>query len=242
VFAFREILGHEIGELGDIVRARTPDRLPVVLSRNEVQSVLNQLAGRHRLMGQLLYGAGLRLLECLRLRIKDLDFEYCQILIRDGKGEKDRITMFPQVTQQPLKEHLVRVKQQHEDDLAQGFGRVYLPYALAEKYPNAEREWIWQYVFPSSRSSRDPRSGVVRRHHLSESSLQKTMKSAVRKSGISKPASCHSLRHSFATHLLEDGYDIRTVQELLGHKDVSTTMIYTHVLNKPGMVVKSPLD
>jgi len=215
--------------------------LPVVLTQAEVRSLLAHLDGRHELMAKLLYGAGLRLMECVRLRVKDADFERGEILVRDGKGGKDRVTMLPQSATEPLKNHL-EVRAVHENDLAEGFGEVYLPFALERKYQNAAREWGWQYVFPASKRSVDPRSGKEQRHHIDEKSLQRAVKSAVRASRIAKPATCHTFRHSFATHLLESGYDIRTVQELLGHQDVSTTMIYTHVLNKGGKGVRSPLD
>jgi integron integrase len=193
-------------------------------------------------MASLLYGAGLRLMECLRLRVKDLDFAYHQLTVRDGKGAQDRVTMLPRSVEEPLQRHLTKVKLLHEEDLTEGYGEVYLPYAFARKDPTAGISWAWQYVFPASKRSRDPRSGRERRHHVSESVLQKAVKDAIRRAGITKRGSCHTLRHSFATHLLEDGYDIRTVQELLGHKDVSTTMIYTHVLQRGGKGVRSPLD
>ena len=193
-------------------------------------------------MATLIYGSGLRLLECLRLRVKDLDFLYRQIQVRDAKGQKDRVTMLPAILIEPLRTHLLRVRTLHEADLRDGFGRVYLPHALASKYPNADREWGWQYVFPSSRRSIDPRSGIERRHHAPEDALQRAVKQAIRKAGIVKPGSVHTLRHSFATHLLESGYDIRTVQELLGHADVKTTMIYTHVLNRGGRGGRGPAD
>ena len=213
-----------------------------MLTGNEVRAVLARLEGRPWLMASLLYGAGLRLMECVRLRVKDMDFEYAQIMVRDGKGEKDRVTMLPAALAKPVNEHLQKAKAVHEQDLRDGFGDVYLPHALARKYPKAGREWGWQYVFPASKRSIDPRSGVERRHHTDEQNLQRALKKAVREAGVNKPASCHTLRHSFATHLLQSGYDIRTVQELLGHADVSTTMIYTHVLNKGGRGVTSPLD
>jgi integron integrase len=213
-----------------------------VFTRDEVKAILAQLTHTNWLMASLLYGSGLRLMECLRLRIKDLDFEYQQITVRDGKGAKDRRTILPVTLVASLKQHQDRVKSLHLRDLRQGFGTVYLPYALNRKYPNASREWAWQYLFPATKLSRDPLSGEIRRHHVGENALQRAIKSAIQAAGISKPGSCHTLRHSFATHLLEDGYDIRTVQELLGHKDLNTTMIYTHVLNRGGRGVRSPLD
>ncbi len=242
LFLYKDVLEKDIGWLDDVERAKRPARLPVVLTTTEVRTVLAQLEGRHRIMANLLYGAGLRLMECVRLRVKDLDFEYRQITVRDGKGQKDRLTLLPDALIEPLQTHLADVKILYTQDLRAGFGNVYLPFALERKYPNAGREWGWQYVFPASQRSIDPRSNIERRHHLDEQTLQRAFKNAVRASSIAKPASCHSLRHSFATHLLMAGYDIRTVQELLGHKDVSTTMIYTHVLNRGGKGVLSPLD
>ncbi|MFQ5569570.1 MAG: integron integrase [Rhodothermales bacterium] len=241
LFLYKSVLDRPLGDLGDIVRAQRPKRLPVVLTRDEVQSVLTHLNGVNGLIVSLLYGSGLRLLEALRLRIKDLDFGMQQIVIRDGKGQKDRVTVLPVSLIDPLKHHLRTAKVLHEKELKEGFGAVYLPYGLARKYPKAAHAWTWQYVFPARQRSEDPRSKSVRRHHLNESTVQKAVYRAVKKSGLSKRASCHSFRHSFATHLLEDGADIRTVQELLGHKDVRTTMIYTHVMGK-GTSVRSPLD
>ncbi|HEY6205614.1 MAG TPA: integron integrase [Chthoniobacterales bacterium] len=242
LFLYRQVLQQEIGWLEKVERAKKPARLPVVLTGDEVRKVLSQLHGTARVMASLLYGSGLRLMECVRLRVKDIDFAYAHVTVRETKSGRDRITMLPVQVAEPLKRHLDRIKAQHVQDLADGFGEVWLPDALERKYPNAAREWGWQYAFPSTRLSIDPRSGAKRRHHIDETALQQAVKKAVRAAGIDKPASCHTLRHSFATHLLERGHDIRTVQELLGHKDVSTTMIYTHVLNRPGIGVKSPLD
>jgi integron integrase len=214
----------------------------VVLTRQEVKAILAQLEGVPLLVGTLLYGAGLRLLEALRLRIKDVDFVRNEIVVRDGKGETDRVTLLPAAVKEPLLQHLEHVRRLHQADLKAGLGRAHLPYALARKYVNADREWGWQYVFPASSHFVDRQTGIRHRYHLHESVVQKAVKEAVRRAGLAKPASCHTFRHSFATHLLEDGYDIRTVQELLGHKDVSTTMIYTHVLNRGGKGVRSPVD
>jgi integron integrase len=241
LFLYRQVLNQDLGPI-DALRAKKPKRLPTVLTRDEVHRVFAHLSGVNLLMARLLYGSGLRLMECLRLRVKDLDFDYRTITVRDGKGEQDRVTILPESLIVPLQDHLRIVKRTHEEDLARGYGAVYLPYALERKYPNAHREWIWQYVFPAGRLSVDPRSGVVRRHHLHESGLQKVIRTAAQAAGIPKRVSPHTFRHSFATHLLENHYDIRTVQELLGHKDVKTTMIYTHVLNRGGLAVRSPLD
>jgi integron integrase len=242
LFLYREVLSEDFGWLDDVVRAKRPQRLPVVLTRREVKALLGALEGVHWLMASLLYGAGLRLLECLRLRVKDVDFSSHQIIVRAGKGNKDRRTMLPAAVKEPLAAHLEHVRQQHQHDLAQGLGRVYVPDALHRKYPNANSEWGWQWVFPASQISLDPRSGEQRRHHVHESVLQRAVKAAASTTGLTRGANCHTLRHSFATHLLEDGYDIRTIQELLGHRDVKTTMIYTHVLNRGGKGVDSPMD
>jgi integron integrase len=242
LFLYRQVLHQDIGQIEGVERAKRPERLPVVLTREEVERVLGVMTGTYQLMARILYGAGLRLMECVRLRVKDVDFGQNQILVRDGKGFKDRVTLLPEFVQGSVKEHLKRVKILHEEDLARGNGQVHMPYALERKYPNANREWGWQYVFPAVGASRDPRSGRVQRHHVNEQKLQRAVKEAIRASGVIKPGSCHTFRHSFATHLLEAGYDIRTVQQLLGHKDVSTTQIYTHVMRKPGMGVRSPLD
>jgi integron integrase len=242
LFLYRYVLKQPLSDSIDAVRARQSKHLPTVLTPEEVQRVFIHLEGTCQLVAKLLYGAGLRVKEGLRLRVKDVDFAQGQLIIRDAKGNKDRLTVLPQSLKAPLQAHLVQVKQILQDDLALGYGAVYLPFALERKYPNANRDWKWQYVFPAKQRSIDPRSDEVRRHHLDDGFLQRSLKQAVRNAKIDKNVSCHTLRHSFATHLLQNGYDIRTVQELLGHKDVKTTMIYTHVLNKGGLGVRSPLD
>jgi integron integrase len=242
LFLYREVLRIELPPLDTVPRSQRAPRVPVVFTRTEVQSVLNQLSGVHQLMAQLLYGSGLRLMECVRLRVKDLDFAYHQLTVRDGKGEKDRVTILPDTLVAPLKAQMHAARHFYDADRALGYGTVYLPHALERKFPNAATDWRWQYVFPAEQRSRDPRSDVIRRHHVSEDSLQRAVKRAIERAEIAKAASCHTFRHSFATHLLEDGYDIRTVQELLGHADLRTTMIYTHVLNRGGKGVRSPLD
>ncbi|VAW83192.1 Integron integrase IntIPac [hydrothermal vent metagenome] len=242
VFLYGQIFNQPLNDLKEFTRAKRPKKLPVVLSRDEVVALISQLRGVQWLMTSILYGTGLRLMECVRLRIQDIDFQYNQIVVRDGKGQKDRVTPLPRHLVASIKRQMTRVKQLHDEDLSAGLGEVFLPNALSQKYPNAPKEWIWQYLFPSQRLSVDPRSKKIRRHHLHENSLQKAIKRAAQKAAINKKVSTHSCRHSFATHLLEAGNDIRTVQELLGHADVSTTMIYTHVLNRGGQGVISPFD
>jgi integron integrase len=242
LFLYRDVLGRDFGWLTDVVRAKRARRLPVVLTRDEVRRVLDRMAGATRLMAQLLYGSGLRLSECTSLRVKDVDLERRQLTVRAGKGNRDRITVLPDLAAAALAPHLERGRALHQRDLGAGAGRTTLPDALARKYPAAEGEWAWQYVFPSRQLVWDARESVWRRHHVDETVLQRAVKAAVRQAQLSKRVSCHTFRHSFATHLIEDGYDIRTVQELLGHRDVNTTMIYTHVLNRGGRGVRSPAD
>lgn len=241
LFLYREVLQMPMDDKLDPVRTRKPKRLPTVLSRGETARLMKALEGTHQLMAKLLYGSGMRLMEVVRLRVQDLDFENKKILVRDGKGNKDRSTLLPEPLHVPLKAHLERVKALHNKDLREGHGQVYLPEALVRKYPSAAKAWGWQYVFPSKDRSKDPRSGVIRRHHVHESALQKAVSAARERADITKRASCHTLRHSFATHLLESGVNIRVLQELLGHKDVTTTEIYTHVLRKDLSGIKSPL-
>jgi len=242
LFLYREVLRQDVGVVALLPRARMPSKVPVVLSPSEVRQVLDQLTGVPRIVAMLLYGAGLRLQECLELRVKDLDFERREITVRRGKGQKDRRVMLPDAVRKALAQHLEGVRRLHHADLAAGFGRVVLPGALERKYPNAPTDWSWQFVFPAGRICRDERFGPPTRFHLHESAVQRAMTEAGREAGLAKRVGCHTFRHSFATHLLESGSDIRTVQELLGHADVSTTMIYTHVLNRGGLGVKSPID
>jgi integron integrase len=242
LFLYRQVLGRKIGDLGDVIRAKKPKRLPVVMTHEEARAVLSHLEGDKRLMAALMYGAGLRLMECLRLRVQDIDFERNELTVRDGKGSKDRRTMLPESLKSPLVDHLRNVRTIHERDLADGWGRVQLPDALDRKYPNAPTEWRWQWVFAQENRWKNTKTGEQGRHHVHETILQRAVKEAVRKAGVVKHVGCHTYRHSFATHLLESGYDIRTIQALLGHTDVTTTMIYTHVLNKGGHGVRSPVD
>jgi integron integrase len=242
LFLYKHVLQQELPWLDDIERAKRPRRLPLVLSQSETRAVLAQLDGVYGLIGNLLYGSGLRLMECLRLRVQDLDFDYSQILVRHGKYGRDRVTMLPRILVEPLKSHLAVVRERHRQALQSGYGGVELPEALERKYPGAGLQWPWQYVFPAAKPSVDPRSGVKRRHHIYEDSVQRQMRNAVLRAGVDRRASCHTLRHCFATHLLERGYDIRTVQELLGQRDVSTTQLYTHVLRKGAGAVSSPAD
>lgn len=242
IFLYKNVLSVDLSWLDGFTPAKKPSRVPVVLTKEEVKYILGELKGTNWLIGNLLYGSGLRLIEALRLRVKDLDFGYRQIVVRDGKGAKDRFTVLPNILIEPLQKQLETAKRSHEQDLRRGLGRVEMPFALGRKYPNAESEWAWQYVFPSKSLSKNPRTGVTGRHHVSPASLQKPFKDVMRKSRIAKNASPHTLRHSFATHLLQDGYDIRTIQDMLGHKELTTTMIYTHVLNQHRLGVRSPAD
>jgi integron integrase len=242
LFLYRHVLRIELDIPADLIRAKKPERLPTVLSKDEALSVIRNMQGTPKLMTQLLFGSGLRLMECLRLRVKDIDFANRQIIVRDGKGESDRSVPLPESITAPLKELIQNTKRIHQNDLKEGYGETHLPYALAIKYPNASREPAWQYIFPASQRSTDPTTGKIMRHHLDESVLSRAIKQAAQSAGMDKRVTPHTFRHSFATHLLQNGYDIRTVQELLGHKDVKTTMIYTHVLQRGGLAVKSPID
>jgi len=242
LYLYKHVLEQEIEWIENVVRAKRPKYLPTVLSASEVKSLINELDGTYKLIAQLLYGAGLRLMEVMRLRVQDINFEYRQILIRSGKGNKDRVSVLPEHVIDDLKAHILKARALHNKDLEDGFGEVYLPYALNKKYPNAGKEWRWQYIFPSTKLSIDPESGKTRRHHLYERNLTRAVKKAVNSLDINRKVSSHTFRHCFATHLLENGSDIRTVQELLGHKDVKTTQIYTHVMQKGASAVKSPLD
>lgn len=242
LFLYRHVLGRDVGDLEGVIRARRSRHLPVVMTRDEVRAIFDQLGGDKWLAASLLYGSGLRLMECLRLRVKDVDFPRSEITARDGKGGKDRVTMLPTSIEIPLRDHLRVVKKTHEGDLAAGWGRVPLPDALDRKYPSAPAEWGWQWVFPQATRWKNAKTGEQGRHHVHETLVQRAVREAVGRAGVVKHVGCHTFRHSFATHLLEAGYDIRTIQELLGHKDLRTTMIYTHVLNRGGGGVRSPLD
>lgn len=242
LFLYRRVIGHELGDVGELIRASVPPRLPMVLARDEVKAVLAELRGDKWLMSSLLYGSGLRLSECLRLRVQDVDLARGQLLVRNGKGAKDRVTVLPAALGPALRAQLLEARAVHARDVTDGWGRIELPAALARKYPEASRDWRWQWAFPQQRRWKDASTGEQGRHHVHETLLQRAVKDAVRRAGVTKPAGCHTFRHSFATHLLEDGYDIRTIQTLLGHKDLRTTMIYTHVLNRGGQGVRSPLD
>jgi integron integrase len=242
LFLYRNVLKIELNGSTNSIRANKPEHVPAVFTKEEVQRIFQKMEGVSLLMAQVMYGSGIRVSECVQLRVKDLDFEYLTITVHDGKGEKDRVTMLPASLIEPLQVHLLNVQKIHNRDIEHGFGQVGIPYALARKYPNVDREWGWQYIFPSATLTKEKETGLMRRWYTSESTIQKAVKKAIRDAGINKHASCHTFRHSFATHLLQAGYDIRTVQELLGHKDVKTTMIYTHVLQRGGLAVKSPLD